>query len=72
MVQLTCFSKKNEKDGINSLNWGHSLGSPKRIIDFLQMAVIANNLVNQKEDRQSRGNERLLLWKYNIVVDTEG
>ena len=29
-------------------------------------------LVNQKEDRQSRGNDRLLLWKYKIVVDTEG
>lgn len=47
------------------------MGSPKRIIDFLQMAVIANNLVNQKEDRQSHGNDRLLLWKYKIVVDTE-
>ena len=47
------------------------MGSPKRIIDFLQMAVIANNLVNQKEDRQSHGNDRLPLWKYKIVVDTE-
>ena len=48
------------------------MGSPKSIIDFLQMAVIANNLVNQKEDRQSHGNDRLLFWKYKRVVDTKG
>ena len=33
MVQLTCFSKKNEKKGRNSLNWGRTLWvSPKELL----------------------------------------